>query len=85
MSTYILAENKGKSALACIRESKAMTQGHKMELFVLDLSFIGWDILSAVTYGIAGIWVTPYKSATKVNVYNHLKQGVDVTVNTTKD
>ena len=73
MAPYILAENKGKSALECINESKAMTEGHKMELFVLELSFIGWFLLGIVTCGIAFIWITPYMSATYSNVYNSLK------------
>ena len=73
MSMYILAENKGKSALECINESKAMTEGHKMELFVLGLSFIGWALLVSVTFGIASIWVAPYMQATMTNAYNLLK------------
>ncbi len=73
MSLYILAENKGKSALECINESKKMTKGHKMDLFVLGLSFIGWEFLCAITFGIAGIWVTPYMQATFANAYNTLK------------
>ena len=73
MSMYILAENKGKSAKECIEESKAMTEGHKMELFVLALSFIGWVLLGAITFGIAYIWVLPYMQATLANVYQSLK------------
>ena len=73
MSTYILAENKGKPALECINESKAMTNGHKMDLFVLGLSFIGWGFLCAITLGIASIWVIPYMQATYANAYNSLK------------
>ncbi len=76
MSMYILAENKGKPALECINESKAMTEGHKMDLFVLGLSFIGWAFLCAITFGIAGIWVMPYMEATYTNVYNSLKPAV---------
>lgn len=73
MAMYILAENPGKPALECIEESKWMTEGHKMELFVLDLSFLGWALLCAITLGIAGIWVLPYMQATYVNAYDHLK------------
>ena len=73
MSYYILAENKGKPALQCIEESKQMTDGHKMDLFVLDLSFIGWVLLCTFSLGIAGIWVVPYMQATYTNVYNSLK------------
>lgn len=73
MSMYILAENKGKSARECIKESMAMTDGHKMELFVLSLSFIGWGLLCGITFGIAAIWVVPYIQTTFANAYNSLK------------
>lgn len=82
MSMYILAENKGKAALECINESKAMTNGHKMDLFVLSLSFIGWILLCTITLGIAFIWVVPYMQATMANAYKSLKpvQTVEDTV-----
>lgn len=80
MSMYVLAENKGKAALECIDESKKMTQGHKMELFVLALSFIGWGLLCAITFGIAAIWVVPYVQATYINAYNSLKPVEEVPV-----
>ena len=73
MSLYVLAENKGKPALECIKESMEMTYGHKMELFVLSLSFIGWVLLCVLTFGIAYIWVGPYMQATFTNAYNCLK------------
>lgn len=76
MSTFILAENKGKGALNCINESKAMTEGHKMELFVLGLSFLGWILLCCLTLGIALIWVIPYMEATYANAYKSLKLAV---------
>lgn len=78
MSMYILAENKGKSARECIAESKAMTEGHKMELFVLSLSFIGWALLCVITFGIALIWVIPYMQATLTNAYYSLKPAAPV-------
>ncbi len=76
MSMYVLAENKGKSALDCIDASKKMTNGYKMDLFVLELSFIGWGLLVGITFGIAYIWVGPYMQATYANAYNLLKQNV---------
>ena len=76
MSVYILAENKGKSARECIKESVAMTMGYKVDLFVLGLSFIGWGLLSCITFGIALIWVMPYMQATYANAYNLLKSKV---------
>lgn len=78
MAMYILAENKGKSASECIKESMQMTNGHKMELFVLGLSFIGWALLCGITFGIAYIWVGPYMNATYANAYNSLKPAAPV-------
>ena len=73
MAMYVLADNKGKSARECIAESKAMTNGHKMELFVLDLSFIGWYLLSALTCGLALLYLVPLLNATHANVYETIK------------
>ena len=65
----------------CIRTSKQMMQGHKWELFVLDLSFIGWRLLTAVPYiGYAvQIWTAPYLNTTYVLYYMALS-GKPVTV-----
>lgn len=76
MAVYILAENKGKSARECIKESNAMTMGYKADLFILGLSFIGWSLLCIVTFGIALIWVMPYMQVTYANTYNLLKSKV---------
>ena len=73
MAMYVLAENKGMSATECINASKEMTNGHKMDLFVLSLSFIGWMMLGSITFGLAYIWVMPYMNATFANAYNSLK------------
>ncbi len=73
MSMFILAENKGKPALECINESMSMTYGHKMELFELGLSFIGWYFLGIITFGIAFIWIIPYRQCTYANAYHSLK------------
>lgn len=69
----IVAENKGISAREAIRRSKAMMDGHKMDLFILGLSFIGWELLCCITMGIAYIWVGPYMQATMINFYNDIK------------
>lgn len=73
MSMYILAENPNMPALEAIDKSKAMMDGHKKDLFVLYLSFIGWMLLGAITCGIAYIWVLPYMEATLTNFYNSIK------------
>lgn len=78
MAMYILAENPDMPALEAIDKSKAMMDGHKMELFVLGLSFIGWGLLCGITFGIAAIWVIPYMNATMANFYNSIKPAVEV-------
>ena len=78
MAMYVLADNKGKSARECITESKAMMEGHKMELFVLDLSFIGWYLLCCLTCGLASLYVVPLLNATHANVYETIKPVVEV-------
>ena len=85
MAMYVLAENKGMSATECINASKEMTNGHKMDLFVLSLSFIGWMILGSITLGIAYIWITPYMQATFTNAYNSLKPAVVETAEVTQE
>ena len=80
MSTFVLAENKGMSARACIKASKEMTKGHKGELFVLELSFIGWFLLCFITLGIASIWVGPFMQVTFANAYNALKPQAETVV-----
>ena len=45
-----------------------------MDLFILQLSFIGWYLLIGVTFGIAAIYVGPYVSAATANFYNSIKE-----------
>lgn len=75
---YILAENPEIGALEAINRSKAMMEGRKMDLFVLELSFFGWFLLCGITFGIAAIWVVPYMSATVTNFYNSIKPAAEV-------
>ncbi len=70
---YILAENPGMGAREAINRSKEMMEGHKMEYFVLQLSFILWYLLGSITCGIAMIYVIPYVNATNANFYNSIK------------
>ena len=73
MAFYILAENPNMTAREALNESKRITNGHKMDLFVLGLSFIPWLLLVTVTCGIAGIWVAPYMELTYTNFYHEIK------------
>ena len=70
MAMFIFFDDPEKGAMQCIRESKAMTQGYKGQLFVLDLSFIGWALLSIIPF--VSIFVQPYIGVTKANFYRVL-------------
>jgi uncharacterized membrane protein len=70
---YILADDPGIGPMEAIRRSKEMMEGHKMEYFVLCLSFYGWALLGAFTLGILYIWLIPYMQATMANYHRSLK------------
>ncbi len=75
MIPYILAENPGIDSREAFAVSKQMMDGNKWEAFVLDLSFIGWNILSAFTCGILAIfYVFPYVCMTDAELYVALKE-----------
>ena len=74
MSLYILAENPDMTASEAIEESKRIMDGHKWELFVLELSFIGWYLLASLTFGIVLVYLIPYQRMTLVNFYNKIKK-----------
>ena len=75
LAVYIKSENPNISASKAIDLSKRMTEGHKMDLFVLDLSYIGWFFLSACTLNILGIlYVFPYYHAAKAFAYEEIKE-----------
>lgn len=74
MVPYIIYENPNLTANQAIKMSKKMTDGYKGDLFVLNLSFIGWMMLSAITGGLVGIfWSNPYMGLTHAGAYEDLK------------
>lgn len=74
MTPYILKDNPEMKNNAAIEESMRMMDGHKLELFLLDLSFIGWALLSILTCCIGFLWLTPYMNMARVNFYEDLKK-----------
>lgn len=75
MIAYILAENPEISRKRAFELSKQMMDGQKMDAFVLDLSFIGWNLLSAITFGIVGLfYVNPYVNTTWAEFYKVLRE-----------
>lgn len=72
LAPYVIVDDPKIGGLEAITRSKQLMQGHKMELFVLDLSFIGWNLLAVCTFGLLYFWLSPYMSTTYANFYNNL-------------
>lgn len=70
---FILAEEPKINFEKALKTSEKITKGYKMELFMLDLSFIGWFILGSLTCGLAFFYVLPYYFLTKAHLYQYLK------------
>ncbi len=68
MAIYLLIDDPTKGANQCIKESKELMKGRKMELFVLDLTLIGWMFLASIPIG--GIFAYPYIETVYANYYN---------------
>ncbi|MBO5999563.1 MAG: DUF975 family protein [Lachnospiraceae bacterium] len=78
MIPYILAENPDMPCNEIFARSKELMTGQKWRAFVLDLSFLGWEILSALTLGILGVfYVNPYRLMTNAALYEALAYGTN--------
>ena len=73
MAPFILKDVPEISACKAIKLSRKMMHGHKWEFFKLQLSFIGWGILSLFTIGIGYLWLTPYMMTTIAAFYQDVK------------
>lgn len=73
MCPYILRDCPTMEALEVIDTSRAMMEGNKWRLFCLQLSFIGWSLLCVVTFGIAGLYVDPYRETAMATFYDAVK------------
>lgn len=73
MIPYILAEDPNLSIEEAFTVSRELTTNQKMDIFILNLSFIGWYILGGLFFGIGTLFVNPYVEATDAEVYRFLK------------
>ena len=73
MSIYLIKDDKEISAMDALKKSWEMTKGHKMNLFMLGLSFIGWFILCILTLGIGFLFLVPYIDTAFAYYYEDLK------------
>ena len=72
MTPFIMAENPEMSASEAITASKELMDGHKGELFTLDLTFIGWGLLAALTLNLGHLALNPYRNAAYAAFYKNL-------------
>ena len=71
-TNYILKDNPELSFNAAIERSMAMMEGHKMQYFLLNLSFIGWMLLGSLCFGVGTLWATAYMSTANAVFYEEL-------------
>lgn len=74
MVPFIAAENGKICSKKAIRMSREMMDGHKFEAFKIDLSFLGWNLLVILTFGLAGLFVTPYYLSVMSKYYEKLRK-----------
>ena len=72
MALYIKIDHPEYTATQAITESRKLMSGHKMELFLLDLSFIGWYIVGSICFSVGVLWVVPYHYAARTEFYAEL-------------
>lgn len=72
MTPFIMAENPDLSPSEAIAASKELMDGHKMDLFILDLTFIGWTILAGITGNLGHILLNPYVNAAYAAFYRQI-------------
>ena len=79
MARYLMILHPDFGVLDCMRESRMRMRGHRLELLRLDLSFLGWALLSVIPFlGIAiGVWALPYWSLTSLLAYEKINAGFE--------
>lgn len=78
MAIYVSNDHPELSSMEAIRRSKELMRGHKWDLFVLDLSFIGWILLAMLTGGIGIFFLLPYIEAAHAEFYRELTDKAEV-------
>lgn len=71
---YIIIEKEGIGIIEAMKLSAKIMKGNKWKYFILQLSFIGWAILSIITFGIGFLWLIPYVTLASTNFYKNLNK-----------
>ena len=72
LAIYVKADNPNMTCAEAVLTSKDLMAGHRMEYFILSLSFIGWALVVGITFGIASFYVLPYMQTTFAAFYDEL-------------
>jgi uncharacterized membrane protein len=72
MAFYIINDHPEMTAMEALRESRRLMNGHKMQYFILNLSFIGWMLLGSLCFGVGTLWATAYMSTANAVFYEEL-------------
>ena len=78
MVPFLLHDYPELTAKEALKLSREMMKGYKWDLFVLDLTFIGWALLCILTLGIGVLWLAPYIYSAEAHFYDDLKAEVVV-------
>ena len=73
MTYYILADNPDMAPTEAIKASQEMMKGNKWRLFCLDFSYIGWYLLSCLTFGVLLLWIAPYNMMAHAEFYESIR------------
>lgn len=74
MAPYLMYDNPSFGAEEAITQSREMMQGHKWRFFCMNISFIGWFLLSGLTLGIGLLWLYPYIYTAQAHFYEDIKR-----------
>ena len=74
MSFYVLADHPGFSQDEAREESIDLMEGNKWRLFCLELSFLGWELLSILSFGVLYLWIIPYRETAHAIFYEQVKK-----------
>ena len=69
LAAYFLLDHPEMGPAEAVRHSRNAMRGRAGELFVQDLSFLGWLLLTPITLGLVGVWLCPYMGAAEANFY----------------
>lgn len=72
LAPYIFMKNKETDPIEALKQSRQKMNGHRLDLLIFGLSFLGWILLVGITFGIAIIWVGPYMEVATIKYYEQL-------------